>query len=315
MTATCTSALRITATTTVTCNLPDQHLQHSRPDGTDNPQPARHIGNDGSVVYVWSNRDTGIMDTLRNAGFHAQCDRTARKLAVFDSLRPAILDLWQDSASSPDEPGNDELARWVERLIEHGDRDRRALKDAHRRIDALNPTETAVGAAVGHLNIAVGVLTSARRRITGDYVNPERKLDPLGPLDDGIARIRDAKKLLIGEPVAPCPECGIDLKAPGNPDGRCACLKPAETVEVPVDVLSLVRAWGSEMYRLATADRGGDVERARAASEAAQQLMKQVKAAMRRLDGTTGSAVGLLTGMTPEQLDDLGGFEKPEAES
>jgi hypothetical protein len=157
--------------------------------------------------------------------------------------------------------------------------------------------------------MAVGVLTSARRRITGDYVNPERNLDPLGPLDHGIAMIRDAKKLLAGESVAPCPECGIDLKAPGNPDGRCACVKPAE------DVLTLVRQWGSEMYRLATADRGGDVERAKASSEAAQQLMKQVKAAMRRLDGTTGSAVGLLTGMTPEQLDDLGGFEKPEVES
>jgi hypothetical protein len=303
---TCTNALRITATDTVTCALRDGHAQYAHTDGSDNPEPGRHVGSDGSTMYVWSTRDAGIMNTLRNAGFHDQCDHTARKLIVADSLRPAILDLWQDSASSSDEPNNERLARWVERLIEHGDRDRRALKDAHRHIDELNPTGTAVGAAVGHLNMAVGVLTSARRRITGDYVNPKRKLDPLGPLDDGISRIKDAKKLLTGEPVAPCPECGIDLKDPGNPDGRCACMKPAE------DVLTLVRQWGSDMYRLGVADRAGDAEHAKAVSQEADALITQVIDALQRLDGTTASAVGLLTGMTPEQLDDLGGFEKPE---
>lgn len=231
---TCGSALRITATTGVTCTLPDQHMQHSHPDGTDNPQPSRHIGTDGATVYVWSNRDAGIMTTLRNAGFHDQCDRTARKLIVAESLRPAILDLWQDSASSPDEPDNEQLTRWVRRLIEHGDRYRRALKYAHRRIDELNPTETAVGAAVGHLNMAISVLASARRRITGDYVRPERMLDPLGPLDDGISRIKDAKALLTDHPVGPCPGgCGIDLGHPGNPDRRCACLKRAEPEVTP----------------------------------------------------------------------------------
>lgn len=78
----CTSALRVTATIAVTCVLPDGHAQHSHADGRDNPQPSRHVGTDHSTVYVWSNRDAGVMNTLRNAGFHEQCDRTARKLAV-----------------------------------------------------------------------------------------------------------------------------------------------------------------------------------------------------------------------------------------
>jgi hypothetical protein len=196
--ATCTSVLRTTATIAVTCGLPDGHAQVCNADGTDNPEPARHIGMDGSTVYVWSTRDAGVMDTLRNAGFHAQCDRTARKLVIAESLRFHVLDLWRRYADSPDEPDNDQLTRWVERLIEQAARYRRALKDAHRRIDELNPAETAVGQAVGHLNMAAGVLSSARRRITGDYVNPERQLDPLGPLDHGIAMIRDAKALLTG---------------------------------------------------------------------------------------------------------------------
>lgn len=201
----CTSVLRIAATVTVTCALRDGHMQHCYPDGADNPEPARHVGTDGSTVYVWSARDAGVMDTLRNAGFHTQCDLTARKLIIADSLRFAVLDLWRRDADSPDEPDNIQLTRWVERLIEQEARHRRALKDAHRRIDELNPTETAVGAAVGHLNMAVGVLSSARRRITGDYVNPERNLDPLGPLDDGISRVKDAKKFLTGEFIdGPC---------------------------------------------------------------------------------------------------------------
>jgi hypothetical protein len=118
---TCGSALRITATTGVTCALPDQHAQHSYPDGTDNPQPSRHIGTDGVTVYVWSTRDAGVMMTLRDAGFHDQCDRTARKLIIGDSLRPAILALWREAAFSPDEPDNDQLVRWVKRLMKRVD--------------------------------------------------------------------------------------------------------------------------------------------------------------------------------------------------
>lgn len=78
----CPRALRITADTTVPCALPSQHAQHAGPGGADNPEPTHHQAVHGGRVYVWTTSDAGIMDTLRNAGFHAQCDRTAVKLAV-----------------------------------------------------------------------------------------------------------------------------------------------------------------------------------------------------------------------------------------
>lgn len=157
-------------------------------------------------------------------------------------LRPLILRLWQDSATSPEEPDNEHLAQWVGHILQAEDAYRRQLKDAHQKLHSLretlktlnslpapaepHPSETVVGAAVGHLSMAIGALRSTQRRITGDYVSPERKLDPLLPLDDAIARVKDAKKLLTGEPVEPCPGgCGVDLGHPGNPDRQCACPK------------------------------------------------------------------------------------------
>lgn len=38
-----------------------------------------------------------------------------------------------------------------------------------------------------------------------------------------------------------------------------------------------------------------------------------VQDALRHLDGAIPSSVALLTGMSPEQLDDLGGFDDPNA--
>jgi hypothetical protein len=37
---------------------------------------------------------------------------------------------------------------------------------------------------------------------------------------------------------------------------------------------------------------------------------QQIRAALRRLDGTTASAVSLLTGMDGAELDELGGFKE-----
>lgn len=82
MAAPCASALRVTLTDEVPCALADGHAQHSFPDGTPNLMPARHQGMHGGRLYVWSTTDAGIVDTLRNAGFHAQCDHTVVKFAV-----------------------------------------------------------------------------------------------------------------------------------------------------------------------------------------------------------------------------------------
>lgn len=90
MTATCSSVLRITATDTVTCALPNQHSQHSHPDGTDNFEPASHQGVHGGKIYVWQTRDASIMNTLRNGGFTGQCDHMARKLTVDPRLARAV---------------------------------------------------------------------------------------------------------------------------------------------------------------------------------------------------------------------------------
>lgn len=40
---------------------------------------------------------------------------------------------------------------------------------------------------------------------------------------------------------------------------------------------------------------------------------EQVQESLTRLDGTTASAVCLLTGLTREELDDLGGVTEPNA--
>lgn len=91
MTAGCVSALRITATDTVTCMLPDQHSQHTAPDGvTPNLEPAYHQGAALGQVFVWSTSDAGIMNTLRNGGFHDQCNLMAPKFGLAAQVRDAL---------------------------------------------------------------------------------------------------------------------------------------------------------------------------------------------------------------------------------
>lgn len=152
-------------------------------------------------------------------------------------LRDAILTIWQREAFSPDEPDNAGLVRWVERVVRSEKDASQQAKDAFRRIENLQqtlkqvtalpqPQGIVIGATVGHLNMALMDLKSTRNRVTGQYVNPERQLPSLPPLDDAIARVKDAKALLLGEPIEPCPGgCGIDLAHPGNPDRQCACPK------------------------------------------------------------------------------------------
>lgn len=78
----CPGVLLVTPTSGVLCMLPANHTQHAYPGGADNPEPTYHQGVRDGQVYVWSERDAGTIRTLRNAGFHAQCDRHAVKLAV-----------------------------------------------------------------------------------------------------------------------------------------------------------------------------------------------------------------------------------------
>ncbi len=78
----CPSTLRIDAGTAVLCRLMIGHAQHSGPGGVDNLEPAHHQGAWEGRVYVWTTNNAGIVNTLRNAGFHAQCDHMAVKLAV-----------------------------------------------------------------------------------------------------------------------------------------------------------------------------------------------------------------------------------------
>lgn len=78
----CSSALRIAAHTAVLCMLLTDHAQHCYPGGIDCPEPTHHQGAWMGQVYVWTTGDAGVISTLRNGGFHAQCDRMAAKLAV-----------------------------------------------------------------------------------------------------------------------------------------------------------------------------------------------------------------------------------------
>lgn len=78
----CPGELRVSPVDKVPCLLPVNHTQHSHPDGTDNPNPTYHQGVWNGRVYAWSERDASTIRTLRNAGFHAQCDHHAVKLAV-----------------------------------------------------------------------------------------------------------------------------------------------------------------------------------------------------------------------------------------
>jgi hypothetical protein len=81
---TCGSALRVTATATVPCAL---HAQH---DVVNNDEPASHQGAYDGKIYIWQTRDAYTLMTLRNAGFHAQCDDMARKLTVDPRLVRAV---------------------------------------------------------------------------------------------------------------------------------------------------------------------------------------------------------------------------------
>lgn len=84
----CPVPLRVTADTVVPCLLPAGHAQHARTGGADNPEPQHHQGVSGGRVYVWTTNDAGIINTLRNAGFHVQCDLMAVKLAVVVTPEP-----------------------------------------------------------------------------------------------------------------------------------------------------------------------------------------------------------------------------------
>lgn len=52
-----------------------------------------------------------------------------------DELRALLLPVWQEFATSPDEPGNDMLVRWVQRMIDSRELDRRALKDMMAQVE------------------------------------------------------------------------------------------------------------------------------------------------------------------------------------
>jgi hypothetical protein len=78
----CPTTLRITADITVPCALNPGHGQHTYPGGADNFEPRHHQAVWDGKVYVWTTKDAGVINTLRNAGFHTQCDHEAAKLAV-----------------------------------------------------------------------------------------------------------------------------------------------------------------------------------------------------------------------------------------
>jgi hypothetical protein len=167
----CTSALRITTTDTVTCALPELHMSASLGDGTDNYEPASHQGVHDGKIYIWQTRDASMMNTLRNGGFTEQCDHMGRKLAVApalltDSLRAMLLPLWREAAFSSDEPGNDQLVRWVKRLMERIDEGWAEVKAAH--------VKGALGKLDGTTGSAVALLTGA---------TPEQ-LDDLGGFEE-----------------------------------------------------------------------------------------------------------------------------------
>lgn len=54
-----------------------------------------------------------------------------------DDLRTLLLPFWQECATSPDEPDNAALMRWVRLVVESERRAHRNLKDAFVRIEAL----------------------------------------------------------------------------------------------------------------------------------------------------------------------------------
>ena len=135
-------------------------------------------------------------------------------------LRDSILTIWQADAGSPDEPDNAQLARWVGHLVTAERDAQRRSKDSYQRIERLRqevarayalptPQGLVTEAAIRHLDTAFRVLD-----------------DEQGTIATAIDRIKDAKNLLTGQPVEPCPGgCGIDLGHPGNPDRRCVCPK------------------------------------------------------------------------------------------
>lgn len=90
---TCASVLRILRDDTVTCVLPGEHAQHAPLGGADSDEPTYHQGVTGQMIMVWSTRDAGIIDTLRNAGFHDQGDHHARKLALSGRVHAALRQL------------------------------------------------------------------------------------------------------------------------------------------------------------------------------------------------------------------------------
>lgn len=138
-------------------------------------------------------------------------------------LRAAILRTWQGAAASIDEPDNAHLARWVDSIVIAEQAARRRAKDDFQRMDRLRqevanayrlptPQSLVSEAAVRHLVTARDLLA-----------------DGLNHVGEAVDRVEAARKLILGEPVEPCPGgCGIDLGHPGNPDRRCACLKRAE---------------------------------------------------------------------------------------
>ena len=77
----CPITLRVTADAVVPCALNAGHGQQAYPGGAENSEPTHHQGARGRV-YVWTTNDAGVINTLRNSGFHAQCDLMAVKLAV-----------------------------------------------------------------------------------------------------------------------------------------------------------------------------------------------------------------------------------------
>lgn len=78
----CPGGLLITPADRVLCALPAGHRPMSLPGGADNTAPTYHQGVWDGRVYVWDEHDAGVIRTLRNAGFHTQCDHHAVKLAV-----------------------------------------------------------------------------------------------------------------------------------------------------------------------------------------------------------------------------------------